>query len=69
MTNVKSATFAPKINPKPKVDEPSIADRTPIESSGRTARVPAITTPVTKAEIRKNFDKFKSRFIASSGFW
>ena len=66
MTNVKSATLAPKINPKPNVDEPSIADRIPIDNSGRTASVPAITTPVTKAEIRKNFDRFRSRLIASS---
>jgi hypothetical protein len=48
------------------VDEPSRADRIPIESSGRTASVPAIITPVTKAEILKNFDNFRSLFMASS---
>jgi len=33
---VKSATLAPKNKPKPKVDEPSIADKISIDSSGRT---------------------------------
>jgi hypothetical protein len=37
-----------------------------MDSSGSTANVPAITTPVMKAERRKNFDKFVSRFMASS---
>jgi len=39
---------------------------TPMDISGRTATVPAITTPVTNTERRKNLAKFKSRFIASS---
>ena len=39
---VKSATFAPKITPKPSDDEPSSAAVMPIESSGRMATIPEI---------------------------
>ena len=65
-TNVRSATFAPKITPNPSEDEPSRAAMMPIESSGRTAIMPAMMKLVVNSESRKYLDRLSSLFIATS---